>query len=273
MSQITQTIKTIHFRQIMLVMLMALVMVGTDSCTPKGKLSKKERKAQIEAAKKQLQPIINGTSKLSYDEQKRIVGDIMDKKLDDPVLNSMIVEAQQKLKELLASETQKKAQQVDQARAKLFDLLVNKENLSADELEKELNAIKAAKLGDPEIDELIDRLEKKIAAMRSKESSTADLPLKTRLENAFNSIVKSSLNGDAAATENTIQQTLKLFTSEDAPVLIIISRDGNDADFDKPTTIRRYLYLLKDTKINRNRIDAIETDPAGKIKTLDLFKN
>ncbi len=271
MSQILERVKSIPWRQTMFILMMAMIMVGTDSCKSSGKMSKKERKAQIEAAKKQLQPIINGTSTLSYDEQKRIVGEIMDKNLNDPVLNSMIVEAQQKLKSLLAAETQKKAQQVDQARAKLFDLLLNKDNLSADELERELNAIKALHLGDSEIDDLIARVEKKIAEMRSGGGS-ANLPVRAQLENAFNNIVSSSISGDLAGADNTIQNTLKLFSSDDAPVLIIISREGSIVDYDKPTTIRRYLYLLKDTKANRNDIDAIMTDATGKIKGLDLIK-
>jgi hypothetical protein len=271
MTDVVRKIKSIRWQQMMFIMLIALVVAGTESCKSSGKLSKKERKAQIEAAKKQLQPIINGTSTLSYDEQKRIVGDIMDKNLNDPILNSMIVDAQQKLKSLLAEQTQAHAQKVDQARAKLFDMLLNKENKSADELERDLNAIKAMKLQDTEIDELIDRVEKKIADMRSS-GGGANLPVKTQLENAFNSIVTSSINGDLAGADNTIQKSLQLFSSDDAPVLIIISREGSIVDYDKPTTIRRYLNLLKDTKANRNNIDAIMTDAAGKIKGLDLIK-
>lgn len=271
MSEMIRIIQSPRWHQLMFILLMAVVMVGTDSCKSSGKLSKKERKAQIEEAKRQLQPIINGTSTLTYDEQKRIVGEIMDKNLKDPVLDSMIVEAQQKLKSVLAEETRKHTQKVDQTRAKLFDLLLNKENLSADELERELNAIRALRLGDTEIDELIARVEKKIAEMRAT-GSGANLPVRTQLENAFNSIVTASAGGDQAGADATIQKTLKLFTSEDAPVLIIISREGSIVDYDKPTTIRRYLYLLKDTKANRNNIDAIITDDTGKIKGLDLIK-
>jgi hypothetical protein len=271
MSEIISKIKSFRWQQMMFVLLMALIVVGTDSCKSSGKLSKKERKAQIEAAKKQLQPIISGTSTLSYDEQKRIVGEIMDKNLNDPILNSMIVDAQQKLKALLASQTQLKEKNVDQARAKLYDLLLNKENKSADELEKELRPIKAMDLNDSEINELIGRLETKIADMRAS-GGGANLPVKTQLENAFGSIVTSSQNGDLTGADNTIDKTLRLFSSDDAPVLIIISREGSIVDYDKPTTIRRYLNLLKDTKANRNNIDAIMTDATGKIKGLDLIK-
>ncbi len=269
MSEITSKMKSIPWQRMMFILLMTLMVAGADSCKSSGKLSKKERKAQIEQAKRQLQPIISGTSTLSYDEQKRIVGEIMDKNLNDPILNDMIIQAQQKLKNLLAEQTQAKAQKVDVARATLYDLLLNKDNKSADELEKELNAIKKQNLGDSEIDELIARLEKKIEEMRS---GGSNLPVKAQLENAFTTIANSAKTGNLTQADNTIQKTLQFFSSDDAPVLIIISREGSTVDYDKPTTIKRYLNLIKDTKASKNDIDAIMTDASGKIKELDLIK-
>ena len=267
MSELASKIKSIRWQQVMLILLMAMMVAGADSCKSSGKLSKKERKAQIEAAKKQLEPIINGTSTLSLDEQKRVVSQIMDKNLNDPVLNDMIIQAQQKLKSLQAEQNQAKAKQIDMARATLFDLLLNKDNKTADQIEQELNAIKRQNLNDPEISELIAKVEQKIKDMRSGGGS---LSVKTQLENAFNTIVSSAKSGNLSQADNTIQKTLPLFTSEDAPVLIMISREG--PDYDKPTNIKRYLNLLKDTKANRNDIDAIMTDSDGKIKELDLIK-
>jgi len=269
MSEIKSKISSIRWQRMMFILLMALMVAGADSCKSTGKLSKKERKAQIENAKRQLQPIISGTSTLSYEEQKRIVGEIMDKNLNDPVLNDMIIQAQQKLKTLLAEQTQAKAQKIDVARAALYDLLLNKDNKSADELEAAVNAIKRQNLGDTEIDELIARLEKKIADMRS---GGSNLPVKTQLENAFTTIANAAKSGNLTQADNTIQQTLQFFSSDDATVLIIISREGATVDYDKPTTIKRYLNLLRDTKSNKNDIDAIMTDANGKIKELDLIK-
>jgi hypothetical protein len=269
MSEIASKIKSFHWQRMMFILLMALMVAGADSCKSTGKLSKKERKAQIENAKKQLQPIISGTSTLSYDEQKRIVGEVMDKNLNDPVLNEMIIQAQQKLKTLLAEQTLAKAQKVDVARAALYDLLLNKDNKTADELETELNAIKKQNLNDPEVDELIARLEKKIQEMRS---GGSNLPVKAQLENAFTTIANAAKSGNLTQADNTIQQTLQLFSSDDVPVLIIISREGSTVDYDKPTTIKRYLNLLRDTKASKNDIDAIMTDANGKIKGLDLIK-
>jgi hypothetical protein len=271
MTEIAMKIKSIRWQHVMLIMLMALLVAGTESCKSTGKMSKKERKAAIEQAKNQLRPIINGTSTMSLEDQKRVVGEIMDKNYNDPVLNEMILQAQQTLKTALAAQSQEHAKKVDMARAKLYDLMLNKENLSADELEKELNAIKAMKLGEIEIDDLIARVEKKIADMRSTGSGT-NLPVKDQLETAFNTIVSASKSGNNTLADNTIAKALQLFSSDDATVLIIISREGSIVDYDKPTTIKRYLQLLKDTKANRNDIDAIMTDNNGKIKALDLIK-
>lgn len=271
MSEIIGKIKAVRWQHIVIIMMMALVVAGTEGCKSTGKLSKKERKAQIENAKKQLEPIINGTTTLSYDEQKRILTDIMDKNYNDPILNSMIIDAQQKLKSVLAAEEKVKAQKADVARAALYDLLLNKDDKTADQLERELNAIKAQNIQDTEINDLIARVEKKIKDMRSFGSANS-LPVKTQLENAFTSIASSASSGNLTQADATIQKTLQFFSSDDAPVLIIISREGSMVDYDKPTTIKRYLNFLKDTKANKNGIDAIMTDANGKIKGLDLIK-
>ena len=215
MSEIASKIKSIRWQHVMFFMLMTLLVAGADSCKSTGKMSKKERKAQIENAKKQLQPIISGTSTLSYEEQKRIVGDVMGMNLNDPIVNDMIVQAQQKLKTLLMEQTQAKAQKVDGARAQLYDLLLNKDNKSADELEREMNAIKKLNLGDPEIDELLGRLEKKIQDMRS---GGSNLPVKTQLENAFTTIANSAKSGNLTNADNTIMSPSK---TSDATVIPI----------------------------------------------------
>ena len=272
MSEITSKIKSIRWQHLFLILLMAVVVVGTDSCTPKGKLSKKDRKAAIESAKRQLEPIINGTSTLSLEEQQRIVKGIIAKNYNDPILNTMIEDAQQRLKAAFAEQEKVRAQKIDEARAALYDMLLNKDNKSADELAKDLMAIKAQNLKDSQIDDLIKQVEKKIHDMRSSGGGTANRPLKGQLEDAFFSIASDAKSGNLAQADNTIQKTLSLFQGDDVPVLIIISREGKDVDFDKPTTIKRYLNFLRDTKASKNKIDDIQTDASGKIKELDLIK-
>ena len=57
-----------------IVLILAIVMLATstESCKSTGKMSKKERKSQIEIAKKQLQSIISGTTTLSLPDQEKL---------------------------------------------------------------------------------------------------------------------------------------------------------------------------------------------------------
>jgi len=271
MTQIMSRIRSVRWQHFLIIAMIATIVIGTEGCKTTGKLSKKERKALIENAKKQLQPIINGTTTLSFDEQSRVISDIINKNLNDPELNEMIIQAQQKMKKAYAAEEKIREAKVDAARAALYDMLLNKDNKTADQLEKQLDGIKAQNLGNSEIDELITRVEKKIADMRSFNSG-ANLPVRTQLENAFQDIVTNAKSGNVAQADNTIKNALQLFASPDAPVLIIISREGNMVDYDKPTTIQRYLNFIKDQKSSRNTIDAIQLDGNGKVKELDLIK-
>ena len=265
MSGIVQKFK---WQQLLLILLIAAVAIGSDGCKSTGKLTKKERKAQIEAAKKQLGEIISGTSTKSLEEQDRTVNDIAGKNFNDKDLNQMIIQAQQKLKRAFAERDKNKQVKIDEARTKLLDMLLNKEGKSADELQKELDAIKALNLNDRDINELIAKVEQKIASM----GSSANIPLKDQIENAFQGIATASKSGDISKASQIIKNTMPLFTGEDATVLIIISRDGSIVDYDKPTTIKRYMDFVKDQKASRNAVDAYMLDTNGKIKELDLIK-
>ena len=116
--------------------------------------------------------------------------------------------------------------------------------------------------------DLYSRVEKKIESMRSAEN----IPMKTQLENNFQAIADAGKSGNLTQAANLIKSTLPLFASEDTPVLIIIAREGDIVDYDKPTTIKRYLDFLKDQKASRNAVDSYTLDNNGKIKELDLIK-
>jgi hypothetical protein len=268
MTGIVQKIRSLKWHHFALILLIAAVAVGSDGCKTTGKMSKKERKAQIEQAKKQLSEIINGTSTKSLEAQERTVNDIDNKHYKDSELDKMIVEARQVLKKAFAERDKLRQEKIDAARAQLLDMLLNKDDKSADELEAELAKIKAMNLGDKEIDGLIAKVEEKIAGMRNKK----DVPLKTKLENSFQGVADASKAGNSSQVMSLTKSTLQLFSSEDAPVLIIISREGSIVDYDKPTNIKRYLEFLRDQKVNRNAVDAFELDGSGKVKSLDLIK-
>jgi len=270
MSEIIRKINTMSWNHFLVILVIAALVAGSEGCKPSGKLSKKEKKAQIANAKQQLQSIIDGTTTLSLDEQSQLVGNIESKNYGDSQLNQMITDAKKKVKQQIKERDNQYAQKMDQIKTELMDLLVNKENLSADELEQKLYQIKS-QMGQPtpEISDLIQRVEKKIRDMRS---GTAALPIKTQLENSFQTIAGYAKAGNLTQADNTIKNTLQYFSSPDATVLIIISREGNMVDYDKPTTIQLYLQYLKDQKVSRNAIDAIQMDANGKIKSLDLIK-
>jgi hypothetical protein len=258
-----------NFKNVMILMVLVIAMAaGFEGCKSTGKMSKKERKSQIELAKKQLQSIINGTSTLSLSAQEKEVNDIINKKLNDPTVNDMIIQAQQAIKKAYAEKDRLKQQKIDAAKAELLDMLLNNEGKSAAQLQTELDAIKAQNLGDSEISDLIFKVQAKIDGMRSKPS----LPVKTQIENAFQGIADAAKNGNLTDADNLIKNTLQYFTDPDAPVLIIIYRQGSQVDYDKPTTIQRYLNFCKDQKKSPNAVDALQQDASGKIKELDLIK-
>ncbi len=90
-----------------------------------------------------------------------------------------------------------------------------------------------------------------------------------KVENSFNQIVSA---GSVDVANKNIEEALTLFTSPDAPLLISISKQGETKDYDKPTTIKKYLEYLKDQKKNLNVIDNLVFDENGKIKEVELRK-
>jgi hypothetical protein len=266
MTGIVKKIKSIQLQHFVFILLIAVVMVGTDGCKTTGKMSKKERKAQIELAKKNLTEIINGTSTRSLEAQQRTINEIANKHFKDPELDKMIEEATDVVKKAIAERDKQKQEQIDATRAELLDMMLNKDDKSADELDVELAKIKAMNLGDKGINDLIAKVEQKIAGMRTHKS----VPLKNQLENNFQAIADASKSGNSNEVMSLTRNTLQFFSSDDATVLIIISKEG--PDYDKPTNIKLYLEFLRDRKASLNAVDSYMLDSNGKIKELDLIK-
>jgi hypothetical protein len=116
------------------------------------------------------------------------------------------------------------------------------------------------------------RKEAEEAARREAEArqreALANAP-KARLNQYFESIARS---GNAAAANASINEALTLFASPDTPVLIVISEENGQKDYDRPTTIRQYLNYLKDTRNNANNISDVQLDASGKITEVELRK-
>ena len=88
-----------------------------------------------------------------------------------------------------------------------------------------------------------------------------------KLENYFNSVAAA---GNATIANQSIQETLSMFSNQETPVLIVIHEENGIKDYDEPTTIKKYLDYLKDTKKNLNYISDIRMDASGKVSELEL---
>lgn len=177
-----------------------------------------------------------------------------------------------------------RAENISKSKTDLQALLADN-NKSPEELERDLARIKAMNLNDPEVNALIKQVEDKISkkkadiaeakrkadeeARRKKEEEERQKPAKLSLNDYFTRII-----GAANATEanNYITQALQLFASPETPVLIALGVFDEEKDYDKPTTIKKYLEYLKDQKKNLNTIDNIKYDNSGKIMELELMR-
>ncbi len=88
-----------------------------------------------------------------------------------------------------------------------------------------------------------------------------------RLENYFNSVANANTPQSA---NSTIEETMRMFSNQDTPVLIVIHEESGIKDYDEPTTINKYLNYLKDTKKNLNFISDIRLDGNGRVSELEL---
>jgi len=142
------------------------------------------------------------------------------------------------------------------------------EQEAADRKQKEEAAMREAELKantERANQEMEERLRK---AEEAKAAESA--PASQKLEQYFSSIANST---SANSANSSINEALTMFSSDQSPVLIVISEEGGQKDFDKPTTIKAYLNYLKDQRKNSNRISNVELDANGKIKVLELVKH
>jgi hypothetical protein len=90
-----------------------------------------------------------------------------------------------------------------------------------------------------------------------------------RLGQYFDAIANAN---NVTAANTSIDEALNMFSSSQAPVLIVISEEGGQKDYDRPTSIRAYLNYLKDQKKNINQIGHLKMDESGKITEVELKK-
>ncbi|UII29156.1 nucleoid-structuring protein H-NS [Fulvivirga maritima] len=115
--------------------------------------------------------------------------------------------------------------------------------------------------------------EERLAREKARAEAEAAAAAANKPENKLADYFQAIANAPTTSSANSsINEALTMFSSPDAPVLIVISQSGSQKDYDRPTTIKEYLNYLKDQKKNVNRISDLQFDASGKIKEVELSK-
>ncbi|HOW24548.1 MAG TPA: hypothetical protein PK711_02670 [Bacteroidales bacterium] len=170
--------------------------------------------------------------------------------------------------------------QLLKAKGQLLEIINDDGSIPIETKEATLREIKSQHFQDAEINDLIGLADQKIREEKDRiyqaQKVTPQQVAETEVANTkdilygfFNDLVS---NKNYQESEVFINQALKMFASESVPVLIIISQEAGMVDYDEPTTIRKYLEYLDDTKNNSNRINSIKVNQEGLITELELIK-
>ncbi|MGB4205591.1 MAG: hypothetical protein WBJ84_08225 [Bacteroidales bacterium] len=177
--------------------------------------------------------------------------------------------------------------QIEQAKADLHEIINDDGFIALDVKEQKLQKVKDLNLDDKEVKALIPKAEEKLKRDRAayqkkldedRQRAEAERLEKERLEKekTIKTVPLQQALIDIANAPNLreanerIAETLKLFESPNATVLILINVEGDSRDYDRPTTIQKYLELLKDQKRYNNDIENVRYNAAGKITELEL---
>ncbi|MCK9450794.1 MAG: hypothetical protein M0Q90_03820 [Bacteroidales bacterium] len=176
------------------------------------------------------------------------------------------------------------AAKIDRATKDLTAILNDETSWTLDEKETRLATIKSWNLQDENVLALIDQVDDKLSQDRADASRMAEeerLRAEEEARRAREAAKYGSIESqfmaiagapDVNAANERIARTISLFASPDVPVLIIISQAGGFNDYDRPTTIGKYLDYLKDQKVYSNTIEQVKYDSNGKITELELIK-
>ncbi|WP_192349211.1 nucleoid-structuring protein H-NS [Algoriphagus sp. Y33] len=150
---------------------------------------------------------------------------------------------------------------------KLFSISVNRSLMIALVAMLAMGACKSKKkAAQPAPPAPVEQVQEEVAPPAAPVSSAEEIAAE-KLENYFNSVAAA---GNASIANQTIQEALGMFSNQETPVLIVIHEENGIKDYDEPTTIKKYLEYLKDTKKNLNYISDIRMDANGKVSELEL---
>lgn len=162
----------------------------------------------------------------------------------------------------------------------LNSIISGDSNLTLEQKEKKLAEIKSKGITDPTVVNLIKMAEDKVVAERKE----YEAKLEEEKRNAENKVVVLTANqqltvylneiafaSNADQANASINKALGMFTSPDALVLVIVYKDGDVVDYDRPTTAKAYLNWVKDQKKVVHKIEKLVSDDGGKIKEMELI--
>jgi len=167
---------------------------------------------------------------------------------------------------------------VDQAVKDLNAILDDETLWSLEEKEARVQTIKDWNLQNAEVDDLLYQVEKKLARERAQKNEEERRAAEERekanaadvvLGRNFNSIANAS---SVSQANRVINETLGMFESPNTPVLIIIKQNAGFNDYDRPTTIEKYLNYVKDQKKATEKVHEIKYNSNGKINEIELIK-
>ena len=172
-----------------------------------------------------------------------------------------------------------RAENIAKARADLLSVINDQGSMTLEEKEEVVARVKDMNLQDAEIQNLIDQAEAIIADERAAARANPteeDEPTESSgavTNESLSSTFRDIANASESDASFRIREAMNMFASPDSPVLIIISESGDQVDYDEPTTIKKYLEYLKDTRNAPAAVKNLEFDANGKIKEVELTKN
>ena len=166
----------------------------------------------------------------------------------------------------------------EQAITDLNAILDDETLWTLEEKEARVQTIKDWNLQNAEVDDLLFQVEKKLARERAQRDEEARRAAQEREQAAAVDVVLGrNLNsianaGSPSQANRVINETLEMFESPNTPVLLIIKQNAGFNDYDRPTTIEKYLNYVKDQKKASEKVHEIKYNANGKINELELIK-
>jgi len=141
--------------------------------------------------------------------------------------------------------------------------------------EERLASIRGKNINDAGVRSLIGQVDRFLQSERERLEREAIPPPPSVDPSQLAADELDKLLGDFTAGlggERTEREILSRFSSPEAPVLIIIHEGDGLKDYDRPTTISKYLNYLKDQAKSPNEVANVVLDSRGKITELELRK-